>query len=330
VWLSAIAAIDAYTAIANGADPYETITLSVLSVGQGYVLGEVGEAGGPLGSLTVGAISSAVSTAFNDFASGRELGWDVLMSVGTSTASWAVSYGFARSAAVSQANISEHYSQGYGSKAVGIVWEPYTASGERLVEVIVREQASGRAADEAQWTQGYGSFTSSAPMAGLGEDLASLGRTLSDFVNGVGACSAGGCGPGSGADPVFIQLAGVASRKYAASINLSAGAQLLVGFELSISLQFDSRGELQFVVTPAVRYGLAVGAGAGPSFTLLPGGTVADLSGASMGFEASAGPLGSLQVGSNGVTLGVPFVGKGEGIFGLSVVGGYSFPVLKF
>jgi hypothetical protein len=124
--------------IAQGAPVGQTLEVTAIGLAVGFVTAGAGAEGwgGLVAAVIMGAWSGAMTVGLTSVATGHSLGEsDFLKSAAIGALSAAVSYGVARAA----------QAQGDG------------ASGESVAEVKAREQAAGRAANEAQWTQGYGS-----------------------------------------------------------------------------------------------------------------------------------------------------------------------------
>jgi len=147
-----LALFNAAVAIGNGVSFEDTAISTYIGLGVGVA--SFGALGGinPLLGLAIGSASAAATTAVaNRIGTGKWNGDSILASAFLSAAEGAAIIGIGQAAnAISKASAA----QGGGG------------SGESVAEVTAREQAAGRAANEAQWTQGYGAPTPTLDSAG--------------------------------------------------------------------------------------------------------------------------------------------------------------------
>jgi RHS repeat-associated protein len=149
-----VAALNVGVAVASGAGFGETVALTAIGLGIGIVTG--GAAGGGLTGLLVGSASAALTTGISNLAAGRSfLGYDMLGAAFLSAAQGAATMGLNQVITASQASIGRAYAANPQGAGGG------DDSGEEVAEFAAHNRAvgmaAGGAANEAQWTQGYGS-----------------------------------------------------------------------------------------------------------------------------------------------------------------------------
>lgn len=130
----------------QGASWGQAIAISGFGALAGYGAGQIVKAEGNslISMAATGAASSTANKVFSTAVMGKSLGGlDLLEAAAQGAATSAFKWGIGSSNNVTKASASATQAGGQ--------------SGESIEEIRAREQAAGRAANEAQWTQGYGS-----------------------------------------------------------------------------------------------------------------------------------------------------------------------------
>jgi hypothetical protein len=171
------AAMNAGIAIANGVGFEQTAELTAIGLGVGIATG--GAAGGGLTGLVVGSASAAVTTGIANVAAGRSfLGYDMLGAAFLSAAQGAATMALGQVIASSQASAARVYAANpQGASGTD-------DSGEEVAEFAAHNRAvgmaAGGAANEAQWTEGYGSQQPAAVVADLNNGAEGSGGSRND------------------------------------------------------------------------------------------------------------------------------------------------------